>query len=76
MAGETVPAGSDLVVAGRCGGEVVLTFVVYYDDRIAVRIVHAVQGGAERGNAQHQQKQTRRVAHQLWLQPQLLLHQC
>ncbi len=76
MARDAVVTGGDIVVAGRGSGKVVLTLVVNDDDRIAIRIVHAVQCGTERGDAQHQQEQTRGVAHQLWRQPQLFLHHC
>ena len=76
MARETVVTATGIVVAGGWCGEMMLTFVVHDDNRIAVRIVHVVQRGPERGDAQYQEQQTRGVAHQLCRQPQLVLHHC
>lgn len=76
VTGETVLARRETVVATCGGGEVMLALVVDHDYGIAVRVVDAMQRRAERGDAQCQQQQLRRSAHQLRRQPQQVPHHC
>ena len=54
----------------------VVTLVVNDDDRVAIRIVDAVQCGTERGYAQRQEEKARGASHHPRRQPQQFPHHC
>ena len=54
----------------------VLTLVVNDDDRVAIRIVYAVQCGTERGYAQRHEEEARGASHHPRRQPQQFPHHC